>query len=207
MRARSGASLEGLWWPDRYSGEELGPDWRGFEVSHLGLPVERYGNHPAPWGEGPREITAPRDDCSGELLLRFRLVRHVASGLEVGAHWIPGRGHNIEWLSRDLRVTNAAHVDRFGQVERLLMHRAWCPLVRPAAITVNEPRGRKPLEESEDWPIVVAVVEDVLAYKQKHPEQSYEAIAKFHLKGVGYPVLKKYMARYRAWQREQVHKT
>jgi len=60
--------------------------------------------------------------------------------------------------------------------------------------------GRKRLEESDDWPTVVAVAEKALGLRRKHSYLTYELIAKHHLEGVGVPLLKKYVARYRAWK-------
>src|SRR5690348_8022029 len=58
------------------------------------------------------------------------------------------------------------------------------------------PQGRRSLEESPDWPLVVEIVERAEALKRRHRGLSYKTIAECHLEGVSPALLKKYRARY-----------
>ena len=147
--ARLGLGLG--WIVNRYAGAELGHSWRGYVVETLGMPVERYGGEAlgrgpgglVGWGAGPVEEAPPFDDYSGVVLLRFRLVRHDATGLELGAHWRPQTGHDIARADAGRgRAQTAAGLRREQLLGRLLVHRAWRPLRRPTTIDLGKRRGR-----------------------------------------------------------------
>lgn len=171
LREKAKLPPSGAWVYSRYSGTELGPDWRAFDVETLGQPEERVEGRLAGWRKGPAELSAPlQPGWSGVVLLRFRLVRHTKSGVEIGAHWRRERTRPLVIETWDGPRCAADSSRGKGYVDRataLLKHRAWQGLRRPTRIVVVQ-RGRLRMEVDPASPYR-PTIEGYLALKVLHP--------------------------------------